>query len=96
MVILILEHVSPSVRGELSRWLIEPRAGFFVGNISAMVREKLWESLIKKNPDSGLTMIHSAQTEQGYALRSYGDTTRQVVNLEGINLIRRTEKTVKK
>jgi len=43
MTIVILEKVPATVRGELSRWLIEPRKGIFVGQISAIVREKLWE-----------------------------------------------------
>lgn len=92
MVIFILEHVQPSVRGELTRWMLEPRAGLFVGNISALVREKLWAMLQKKHPHSAMTLIHSARTEQGFALRTYGDTTRRVVDFDGISLIQRIEK----
>ena len=43
MVVIILEKVSASLRGELSRWLIEPKPGVFIGHVSAMVRDKLWE-----------------------------------------------------
>ncbi len=43
MIAMILESVALSLRGELTRWLLEPQAGVFVGNISAMVRHKLWE-----------------------------------------------------
>jgi len=91
MVVLIIEHVSPSVRGQLSRWMIEPRAGLFVGNISAMVREKLWEGILKQHPTCAITMLYSAKTEQGFAVRTYGDTTRQVVNYDGVMLIRRPQ-----
>ncbi len=45
MVVIILESVPTSVRGELTRWLLELHAGVFVGNISAMVRDKLWEMI---------------------------------------------------
>ncbi|MBA3516457.1 MAG: type I-E CRISPR-associated endoribonuclease Cas2, partial [Rhizobiales bacterium] len=31
MVVMMLERVSPSLRGELTRWLIEPKTGVFVG-----------------------------------------------------------------
>jgi CRISPR-associated protein Cas2 len=91
MVIFILEHVTPSVRGELSRWFIEPHAGIFVGNISAMVREKLWEYLQKKSPNCAITLLHNAKTEQGFTIRTYGDTTRKVVDFEGISLIKKIE-----
>ena len=43
MVMMILERVPVSLRGELTRWLVEPRAGVFAGRISAGVRDKLWE-----------------------------------------------------
>jgi CRISPR-associated protein Cas2 len=43
MVVLVLERVPVSLQGELTRWLLEPRAGVFVGNIPAGVRDRLWE-----------------------------------------------------
>ena len=39
MIVMILEKVSVGLRGELSRWLIEPRTGVFVGQVSA---RKAW------------------------------------------------------
>ena len=91
MVVLILEHVTPSVRGSLSRWMIEPRAGVFIGTISALVRDKLWEMVLKKSPSCAMTMLYSAKTEQGFAVRSYGDTSRQVVDFDGVMLIHRPQ-----
>ena len=35
MTVLILERVPATLRGELSRWMIEPRTGVFVGKVSA-------------------------------------------------------------
>ena len=43
MVVLVLERVPASLRGELSRWMLEARAGVFIGDVTAMVRDKLWE-----------------------------------------------------
>ncbi len=43
MMVLVLERVPPSLRGELTRWLLELRAGVFVGTVSALVRERLWQ-----------------------------------------------------
>jgi CRISPR-associated protein Cas2 len=88
MVILILERAPRSLRGELSRWFIEPRAGVFVGRVSAMVRDKLWEKVLETAPESGAIMIHSAQTEQGFQTRLYGDTSRSLVDFEGLTLVR--------
>ncbi len=92
MVIVIIEHVTSAARGELTRWLIEPRAGVFIGNVSAMVREKLWSYLVKKHPKCAITLFYSAKTEQGFVIRTYGDTTRKVVDYDGLALIKRVER----
>jgi CRISPR-associated protein Cas2 len=88
MVMLILQRAPPSLRGELSRWMIEPRAGVFVGNVSAMVRDKLWEWVVKSAPEAGAIMVHSAQTEQGFRVRTYGDSSREIVEWQGLQLVR--------
>ena len=43
MIVMVIERVPTSLRGELTRWLLEPRAGVFVCEVSALVRDKLWE-----------------------------------------------------
>lgn len=88
MVVLIIERAKPSLRGEISRWLVEPRAGVFVGDVSAMVRDKLWQKVVKSSPDGGAIMIFNAMTEQGFTARIYGDTTRRLVDHEGLLLVR--------
>lgn len=87
MVVMILEKVSPSLRGELTRWMVEPRAGVFVGSLSGLVRDKLWEKVCNAARDGGCILIHSGDTEQGYALRTHGSSSRRVVDLEGLFLI---------
>ncbi len=86
MVLILLERVTPSLRGALTRWLLQPRAGVFVGNVSARVREKLWDRILRKKGTGGVIMIHSSNTEQGFAIRTYGETTRQIEDFEGLLL----------
>ncbi len=87
MVVMILESVSASLRGELTRWMLELRTGVFVGNISAMVRDKLWEMVCAKlKTKGGGFLIHSANTEQGYALRSAGKTSKVIEDFDGLFL----------
>ena len=47
--------------------MIEPQAGVFVGNISALVRDKLWEYVCEEAPEASAMMLYGAQTEQGFA-----------------------------
>ena len=53
MVVMILENVSPSLRGELTRWLIEPHPGVFVGHVTARVRDLLWKLCCDACVDGG-------------------------------------------
>ena len=86
MMVLILERVPPGLRGELTRWLLEPKAGVFVGKVSALVRDKLWELACQKMRDGAGLLIYAAATEQGFAMRSWGRTDRTVVDFDGLIL----------
>ena len=88
-----MERAPASLRGELSRWMIEPRAGVFIGKVSAMVRERLWEKACKGAKGAGALLIYSSQTEQGFSVRSHGDTSRSLVSWEGLNLVHVPHKT---
>lgn len=88
MVVMILERVPPGLRGELTRWFLEPKAGVFVGRVSAMVRDRLWEKACGQAKDGGCTMIYSSDNEQGYRISSWGKTTRSVEDFDGLLLIR--------
>jgi len=87
MVVMILENATPSLRGELTRFLIEPKAGVFVGKVSAIVREKLWELCTDRRSPPGIIQIWSDANEQGFNIRSAGDTNRIIRDYEGLNLI---------
>lgn len=88
MVVIILEKVPISLRGELTRWLIEPSPGVFVGQVSARVRDKLWEKCTHAKRIGGVTQIWSTNTEQHFQIRMEGETKREIVDLEGLQLIR--------
>ncbi len=86
MIVLVLERVPPGVRGELTRWLLEPKAGIFVGKVSALVRDKLWERACANAEGGGVMLIHPADTEQGFAIRFWGKTSRTALDFDGLFL----------
>jgi len=88
MIVMILENVPPSLRGELTRWLIEPRPGVFVGHVNALVRDLLWQKCCAKKGEGGVLQLWSTNTEQRFEMRAYGDTHRQIVDWDGLQLIR--------
>jgi CRISPR-associated protein Cas2 len=88
MVVMILEKVPARLRGELTRWLLEPRSGFFVGHVNARVRDRLWEKCCRaRGSAGGVLQIWSTNTEQRFKMRLHGQTTRKIVELEGVQLI---------
>ena len=88
MMILILQSVPAGVRGEIARWLIEPFPGIFVGHVSARVRDKLWEKCIKNKKVNGVVQIWSTNTEQRFTMRGHGSIRRELVDIEGVQLVR--------
>ena len=88
MLVMILEKAPTSLRGELSRWLIEPRAGVFLGNLSARVRDQLWARACRKSWDGSVLQLWSDTTSpQGYRYRAFGAPSRQLEDHEGIALV---------
>lgn len=88
MVVMFLQKMPASLRGELTRWLLEPHPGVFVGGLSAMVRDRLWEKCSKSKRAGGIVQVWSTNTEQGFQMRTAGTTKRTVVAFEGLQLVR--------
>lgn len=87
MVVLILEKVPVGLKGEITRWMLEPHSGIFVGNMSGMVRDKLWEIVCEKKGIGGCLMIYTTNNEQGFDIKVNGEIKRKVIDIEGLKLI---------
>ena len=89
IVVLILERVPASLRGDLSRWMLEPKAGVFVGRVTAQVRDRLWDRAKARVKDGATLMIcEDVRSEQGFSFRQQGDRSRELLDFDGITLIR--------
>ncbi len=88
MTVLVMENVSSSLRGECTRWLLEIKAGVFLGTISAAVRERLW-ALVQERSEGGDCLIaYSANNEQGFCMEIWGNPRRTIVDFDGLQLIK--------
>jgi CRISPR-associated protein Cas2 len=84
-----MERVPKSLRGALSRWLLEPKTGTFIGDPSARVRDELWERAIKGAKETGtIIQIWSDGNPQGFSCRQFGARERRFVDFEGLALVR--------
>lgn len=88
MTVIVLDRGPESVRGELTRWFLEIKPGVFVGKINTRIRELLWHRIVQLSETAGAVMIYDAPTEQGFEMRLHGEPKRQVIDLEGLQLIK--------
>ncbi|MDK8319713.1 type I-E CRISPR-associated endoribonuclease Cas2e [Actinobaculum massiliense] len=62
--VLVLTAAPASLRGDLTKWLLEISAGVFVGNPSARIRELIWARTKELCQNGKAIMVHSAAGEQ--------------------------------
>jgi len=86
LTIFVVENAKPGLRGRLTRWMLEVRAGVFVGTLSRRVRDLLWERIRLGHP-GGALLIYRSRTEQGFTVESYGDPSRLIIDIEGLQLV---------
>lgn len=86
MIVLLMEKVPVSLRGEITRWMIEIKSGVYAGHLSAMVRDKLWDHICAKTRGGGAMMLFNAANEQGYDIRTHGTTSRKIRSFDGLLL----------
>jgi len=86
MVVMILERVTPSLRGELTRWLIQPKTGVFVGRLPARVRDLMWEKVTARRSGGAALLVYGDTTEQGFSIRTSGRTSKVIEDFDGILL----------
>jgi CRISPR-associated protein Cas2 len=86
MIVMVLERVTPSLRGELTRWLIQPKTGVFVGRVSARVRDLLWDKVAAAKRGGAALLIYQDTTEQGFSVRTAGRTSKTIEDFEGLLL----------
>lgn len=86
MIVITLTKVPNSLRGDLTKWYQEIQTGVYVGNVSARVRDALWDRILENIGRGEATMVYNAKNELGYQFRTTRKD-RQVVDFEGIPLM---------
>jgi CRISPR-associated protein Cas2 len=88
MTVIILTDCPLSLRGDLTKWLLEVNAGVFVGRVSKRVRDHLWDRVIKFAKNGRATMVYSTNNEQGLDFRTHGNVW-EPIDFDGIKLMLR-------
>ena len=87
MLVTVVENAPPRLRGRLAVWLLEVRAGVYVGKVSRRVRELIWTQIEKGIEDGNAVMAWSTNTESGFDFMTLGTNRRIPVDMDGIKLV---------
>ncbi|PAU54683.1 type I-E CRISPR-associated endoribonuclease Cas2e [Pseudomonas indica] len=86
-VVVVTENVPPRLRGRMAIWLLEVRAGVYIGDVSKRTREMLWEQLKEGYEDGSVVMAWASQHESGYEFQTLGPNCRLPVEFDGLHLV---------
>ncbi|CBL44349.1 CRISPR-associated protein, Cas2 [gamma proteobacterium HdN1] len=87
MIVVVTESVPARLRGRLAIWLLEVRAGVYVGDVSRRVREMIWEQCDLLREGGNVVMAWATNTESGFDFQTLGDNRRVPVEFDGLRLV---------
>ena len=87
MLVIVLENAPPRLRGRLAIWLLEIRAGVYVGNYSAKVRDHIWLQVTEGIEDGNAVIAWRTNNEAGFDFMTLGTNRRIPVELDGAKLV---------
>ena len=88
MLVIVVENAPPRLRGRLAVWLLEVRAGVYVGNYSKRVREHIWEQVEEGIEDGNAVMVWRSTSEAGFDFVTLGANRRLPADFDGVQLVR--------
>ena len=88
MMVLVLSACPQGLRGSLTKWMYEVSSGVFVGNLSARIREQLWDEVQDQVGTGRAILIWSSNSEQRMRV-AVKDHPWEPVDMDGLTLIRR-------
>jgi len=87
MLAIVVENAPPRLRGRLAVWLLEVRAGVYVGQYSRRVREMIWNQVEKGIEEGNAVLVWSTNTESGFDFLTLGKNRRVPKEMDGVKLV---------
>ncbi len=88
MLVIVVENAPPRLRGRLAIWLLEVRAGVYVGNYSKRVREHIWAQVDDGIEGGNAVMVWRSSSEAGFDFVTLGANRRMPADFDGVQLVR--------
>lgn len=87
MLVIVVENAPPRLRGRLAVWLLEVRAGVYVGKVSRRIREMIWKQVEIGIDNGNAVMAWSTNAESGFDFLTLGSNRKIPLELDGIKLV---------
>jgi CRISPR-associated protein Cas2 len=87
MLVIVVENAPPRLRGRLAVWLLEVRAGVYLGVYGRRVREMIWGDVTAYIEDGNAVIAWSAPNEIGFHFDTCGKNRRVPVDFDGLRLV---------
>lgn len=88
MMVIVVSRAPPRLRGRLAAWLLEIRAGVYVGDYSARTRERIWEQVLGGLEEGDAVMVWRAPNDQGFDFATAGQNRRMPEDFDGLKLVK--------
>jgi len=86
--VIVVNNSPPNLRGRLAVWLLEIRAGVFVGSYSARVRGRIWDQVVAGIDQGDAVMCWAAPNDQGFEFATVGQNRRMPHDFDGLTLVK--------
>jgi CRISPR-associated protein Cas2 len=88
MLVIVVENAPARLRGRLSLWLAEIRAGVYVGTYSTKTRERIWGEVVELIGDGSAVIAWASPNDSGFSFEAVGPNRRAAVDFDGLTLVR--------
>ena len=88
MMVVVVTNAPPRLRGRLAAWLLEIRAGVYIGDYSARTRERIWNEVTAWIEQGDAVMAWTAPTDQGFDFLTAGRNRRMPADFDGLKLVK--------
>ncbi len=85
--VIVTENVPQRLRGRLAIWLLEVRAGVYIGDVSKRTREMIWQHLEAGCEEGNVVMAWAGNHESGYEFQTLGANRRIPIEFDGLRLV---------
>lgn len=87
MLVIVTENAPPRLRGRLAVWLLEIRAGVYVGKASRRIREMIWDQVVCSIGQGNAIIAWTTNNERGFDFDTVGENRRIPIEMDGIKLV---------